>query len=82
MNRLDVIDALQTVARLHHLDVGFDVEVAADAILAGRIVPDWDHGTIVSTTLAFAQGAFMSTGPWWPTAPAADLAAVDGRNDG
>jgi hypothetical protein len=55
-------------------DLGrFDVDIAADAILAGKVEPDCnehenDEGQIVridDEVAALAFGAFMSSGAWW-----------------
>jgi hypothetical protein len=48
----------------------FDIDAAADAILAGQVQPDWNNDDdgirrIDDEVMALAFGAFMSSGPWW-----------------
>jgi hypothetical protein len=46
-------------------DAVFDVELAADAILAGAVQPDTNDGVITDELEALAFGAMMSAGAWW-----------------
>ena len=43
----------------------FDIEVAADAILAGQVPPDIREGLITDSLEARVFCAIMNDGPWW-----------------
>jgi hypothetical protein len=64
--RSHLIEALNEVVSLNSLTAnGFDVEVAADAIVAGEVTPDSNDGLIDDDAMAMAFGAFMADGRWW-----------------
>ena len=44
---------------------GINIEVAADAILAGEVTPNDNEGAITDEIMALAFGAMMQDGPWW-----------------
>jgi hypothetical protein len=70
-NRSRLIEALEDVLRLNASAIAgtttavFDVEAAADAILAGQVTPDDNDGGITDELEALAFGALLADGPWW-----------------
>ena len=66
ITRNAIVEALAEVATDNHLlSEGFDLDIAADAILAGEVTADDNDGAITDPALKLAFGAFMSSGRWW-----------------
>jgi hypothetical protein len=68
--RSEIIEALRCVVSTNDgIDAeAFNVDLAADAILAGQVTPDTNDELITDEVEALAYGAFMSNGPWWQAA--------------
>ena len=66
ITRNDILEALAEIVADNHLfRDGFDVDIAADAIMAGEVAADDNDGAINDPALKLAFGAFMSSGRWW-----------------
>ena len=66
-HRRRVIEALRDCWRFAEgmVESDLDVEVAADEIIAGRVVPDDNDGAITDFVMSLAFGVMMQAGPWW-----------------
>ena len=66
-HRRRVIDALRDCWQFAEgmVESDLDVQVAADEIIAGRVVPDNNDGEISDFVMSLAFGVMMQAGPWW-----------------